>query len=118
MVILGILAVIAVPKFIDLTQQAKISTTQAHLGNIRSALIMVYAQNASQGTPVYPSSLTSASFQDGGLPVNRLTGKTGIGTVVSAPSGTATNSTDGFWYIQATGQAGAYSDGTVDTSSW
>lgn len=118
MVILGILAVIAIPKFIDLTSSAKISATQASLGTVRSVLAMTYAQNAANGNAAFPASLAGTDFANNALPTNKLSGVAGIATVASAPAGTGTNDAAGFWYIQATGVAGAYSDGTVDTSAW
>jgi len=118
MVILGILAVVAIPKFVDLTTQAKAASTKAALGALRSTLAIKYAENAAGGSAVYPSSITSADFANGKLPDNKLSGNSGIGTVGSAPAGTATDGSNGFWFIVASGEAGAYSDGTVDTSGY
>lgn len=117
-VIIGILAVVAMPKFVDLTTSAKIAATQAGLGALRSVLAIEYAKSATSGSASYPSSLDATNFADGKLPVNKLSSNSTIGTVSSAPSGTATHASDGWWYIVSTGQAGAYSDGTVDTSAW
>lgn len=118
MVILGILAVVAVPKFVDLTNQAKQAATQAALGAVRSTLAIKYAENAASGSAAYPAALAATDFANNKLPTNKLNGNDVIGTVAAAPGGTATSATDGFWYIVASGEAGAYSDGTVDTSSW
>lgn len=118
MVLLSILAVMAIPKFLDLTQNAKIATTQTALASIRSTLATAYGQSTSSANPGFPSSLTAAHFATNQLPKNTLTGKTGITAVTSPPAGTATDATNGFWYIVASGYAGAYSDGAVDTSSW
>ena len=118
MVILGILAIIAIPRFIDLTENAQIAATQAALGAVRSSLAIEYANNAAGGAAAFPAALTAANFADNRLPSNQLNGNSGIGTVAAAPAGTATSATNGFWYIVATGQSGAYSDGTVDTSTW
>ena len=118
MVILGILAVVAIPRFIDLTQNAQIAATQAALGAVRSVLAIEYANNAANGNAVFPASITAANFADNNLPDNKLTGNEVVSAVGAAPGGTATHATNGFWYIIATGQAGAYSDGTVDTSTW
>ncbi len=118
MVILGILAIVAVPKFVDLTTSAKQSATQAALGSIRSVLAVEYAQNAANGSPGFPNSLTASNFANNTLPTNKLNGKAAITTVDSAPTGTATSDTNGFWFIPSTGVAGAYSDGTVDTSGF
>ena len=118
MVILGILAVVAIPKFIDLTTQAKIAATQAALGAVRSTLAIKYAENAATATAAYPASLVPGDFANNKVPTNKLSGNDGAGTVAASPAGTATHATNGFWYIVASGEAGAYSDGTVDTSTW
>ncbi len=55
-VILGILAAIAIPKYIDLSTNAKINATKSSLGTIRAAIAMSYAQVAASGaTPTYPT---------------------------------------------------------------
>ena len=115
--LLGVLAISAIPRFLNLADQAEIAATRAGLRAIRSALEMQYAENAAAGNAAFPSSLDASDFE-GGLPTNQVTGNTGVGTVVAAPGGTATHATNGFWYIVANGNSGAYSDGTVDTGSW
>jgi MSHA pilin protein MshA len=116
-VILGILAAIAIPKFADLTTQAKISAGKGGLGAIRSAVAIDYARSATSGTVAFPSAITTDLFADSLIPKNPLNNATSVAAVTVAPSGTATSS-DGWWYISASGRAGAYSDGTNDTSSW
>ena len=116
-VILGILAAIAIPKFADLTTQAKISAGKGGLGAIRSAVAIDYARSATSGTVAFPSAITTDLFADSLIPKNPLNNATSVAAVTVAPSGTATSS-DVWWYISASGRAGAYSDGTNDTSSW
>lgn len=116
-VILGILSAIAIPKFADLTTEAKKSATKGGLGAIRSAIAIEYAKSATSGTVTFPSAVTTALFADSLIPKNALNSSTSAGVVIAAPSGTAT-STDGWWYISASGRAGAYSDGTQDTSTY
>ncbi|MFZ5802669.1 MAG: type II secretion system protein [Candidatus Omnitrophota bacterium] len=119
MVILGILAIVAIPKFVDLTTDAKIAATKATLGSVRSVLAVTYASNAAAGNAAFPTTdLTVGDFADGKLPVNKLTGNDGAKAVAAAPAGTATDAADGFWFVTTTGVAGAYSDGTEDTSTW
>lgn len=43
-VILGILAAIAIPKYIDITERAKLSADRAQLGALRSSTHLLYAQ--------------------------------------------------------------------------
>lgn len=116
-VILGVLASIAIPKFANLMTEAKISATKGGMGAIRSAVAIEYAKSATSGTASFPSAVTTDLFADSLLPKNALNNATSVGAVTSAPSGTATSS-NGWWYISASGRVGAYSDGTQDTSSW
>jgi MSHA pilin protein MshA len=113
MVLLGILAVVAIPKFVDLTGVAKAEATKGALGAVRSTLAIKYAESAVSGTPAFPASLTAADFANNQLPVNKCNGLSGIGTVAAAPAGTATSASNGFWYIVATGQAGAYANSSI-----
>ena len=118
MVILGILAVVAIPKFVDLASSAKVSATQASLGTVRSILAMKYAQNAANGNAQFPATVVADDFANNQDPINKLSSVSGVEAVADAPAGTATSGAAGFWFIQATGVAGAYSDGAVDTSTW
>ncbi len=55
-VIIGILAAVAVPKFLDLSDSAKIAACKQNQAAIESAAAMYYAQQAiAGGTPAYPS---------------------------------------------------------------
>jgi prepilin-type N-terminal cleavage/methylation domain-containing protein len=49
-VIIGILAAVAIPKYIDLTQQAADGTAKGILGGLRSANSLLFAQNVIGGT--------------------------------------------------------------------
>ena len=113
MVLLGLLALIAIPKFTDLSDEAKIAATQAALASVRSAVSLKYAYEEGG-----PSSIAPTDFTNDGLPFNKLSGKQGVENVASVPGGTATSSTFGFWYLINAGQSGTYSDGSIDTSLW
>ena len=120
MVILGILAIVAIPKYVDLAQSARISTTQYSLGSIRSFVHMEYAERAQDPDigASFPPSISSSDFANSTEPYNHVTKKSGTETVSSAPAGSATSSSYGFWYIPDNGSVGAYSDGDVDTTGW
>lgn len=53
-VILGIIAAIALPKFIDLQDDAKYAVANGELGSLRAAAAMYYATTAIHGTAAYP----------------------------------------------------------------
>jgi prepilin-type N-terminal cleavage/methylation domain-containing protein len=54
-VILGILAAIAIPRYIDMSGNAKESAAKGSLGNIRAAVATKYASNAVNGSATYPT---------------------------------------------------------------
>ena len=112
--IIGILAAIAVPKFVDLSRSAKDGATKGGLGAVRSALAIAYAQSATGGSAAsYPTSLTTANFADGTIPENALVNVRTIVTTASAPTGAnMTSATNGYWYITSSGLAGAFVDDT------
>ena len=56
-VIIGILAAVAVPKFVNLSTQAKAAKCKANQAALESAAAMAYAQNAANGNPAYPSAI-------------------------------------------------------------
>lgn len=116
-VILGILSAIAIPKFVDLTGEAKENATKSGLGALRSVIAIEYAKNATSGTASFPTAITTDLFADERIPTNKLNDATAVAATAAAPAGTAT-STSGWWYISASGKAGAYSDGTVNTATW
>ena len=117
--IIGILASLAVPKYLDISQQAKISAAKAGLGTLRAVLATKYAESATSGNAAsFPATVVDGDFAGGTAPTNAVSNKTGVAATASAPAGTATNAAAGFWYIVSSGLAGAFSDGTVDTSSY
>ena len=57
-VILGILAAIAIPKYIDITEQAKLAADRSQLGSLRGSTHLLYARNivTNSAAPYWPSS--------------------------------------------------------------
>ena len=122
--IIGILATIAIPLFINLGDQSKQNATKAGLGAVRSTLYLRYAAMATGGqAPSFPGSLSSTDFAGATLPYNAVNDQRGVTALSATVDGTATHASVGFWYITHTnpthyGMAGAYSDGSADTSSY
>ena len=124
--IIGILASLAVPKYIDMSTASKEAATKAGLGTLRAALATRYSASATAAaTASYPTSLAATDFAGGDLPKNSLpsTATTGVTGLTATTTGTATNTSAGFWYVSLSsstdyGKAGAYSDGTIDTSGY
>jgi len=63
-IILGLIAGIAIPAYLNLTDNAKINACQAQQAAIKSAVLLYYAKN--QGT--LPDSLTQGMFVDNTIP--------------------------------------------------
>ena len=75
-VIIGILAAIAIPKFIDLSDDARVAAGKGDLAALRSAAANYYASSAA-------NSPSGASFPTGKTALqNQLS--TGLGTITSA----------------------------------
>ena len=94
-VILGILAAVALPRFFDLQTEARVSATQGALGGMRSAIAIWYANDALTDTdPDYPTlaELTATSggaMANGSIPPNPYNDSTAILEATSATRYTA-----------------------------
>ena len=58
-VIIGILAAVAVPKFMDLSDSAKAAACKQNQASIETAASMAYAQNAIGGDASYPATMAA-----------------------------------------------------------
>ena len=67
-VILGILAATALPRFVDLSSRARENAAKGHLGALRAAVAIKYASNAAynleSANSYIPTTLEAADFQD------------------------------------------------------
>jgi len=104
--ILGILAVVAIPKYQGMVSEARSAEAKAQLGTVRSAIAIYYAKNKG----VMPTPLDGSLFADGVMPTVDI-GTSNIATVVPATAYTApstwtpTLTTAGGWeYDKATGR--------------
>ena len=106
-VILGILAATALPRFLDLSGRAKSSAVKGTLGSIRASLAIFYASTAAlgTGTPSYPPGLTANAsdlFADGQVPRDPIKS---LSTVVVISGGAPTIDDAGGWvYDSANGR--------------
>lgn len=58
-VVIGILSVIAVPRFMNMRENATAARDAQVLGALRSGTSIYYAQSASQGNAAYPQNITA-----------------------------------------------------------
>ncbi|MFQ5637022.1 MAG: type II secretion system protein [bacterium] len=67
-VIIGILAAIAVPQFVDLSDSAQASQCKANQAAVEAAASIAYADSAIAGNPRFPTSMTTTMFKAGSIP--------------------------------------------------
>ncbi len=67
-VIIGILAAIAVPQFVDLSDSAQASQCKANQAAVEAAASIAYADSAIAGNPKFPTALTGSMFKTGSVP--------------------------------------------------
>ena len=110
-VVLGILAAVAIPKYQDISSEAKEAATRAALGSIRSGITIFYANQAvSTGTATWPNLVqlgTYGSVMAQGIPKNPYQ------TEANAPDSICTGVTrgvlvaggrGGWCYLEASGE--------------
>ncbi len=103
-VILGILAATALPRFIDLSAKAQESAAKGALGGIRAALAIQYASNAVNNPGAlnnWPTSIGADMFADNQIPMEPYSNTNGVaaGTNPSGTGGWLYDSTSGRVWI-------------------
>lgn len=107
-VILGILAAMVLPRFIDLQVKAKESASKGALGAIRAAVAVTYADNSVNNvTPAIPAVLTPVMFQDQKIPTEPISNSSAI-----TYSDTTEGVSNGWVYDPATGRVWVARDPT------
>lgn len=109
-VVLGILAAVAIPKYQDITAQAKEASCRASLGALRSGVTIWYANKAvTTGTATWPSLVavqTVDSVMAQSLPRNpyQLTTNAPDSIVTGVTKGTIVGTRGGWAYKASTGE--------------
>ena len=112
-IILGILAATALPRFIDLSGKAKEAAAKGALGGIRAAVSIGYASNAANNNPGYPTALTADMFADNKVPYDPFFNTNA--TVIVGSSGVPTGVVGGWMYDTYYGRV-YLNDTTVDST--
>ncbi|MBI5399551.1 prepilin-type N-terminal cleavage/methylation domain-containing protein [Candidatus Saganbacteria bacterium] len=99
-VVLGILAATALPRYLNLSAAAQSSGAKAMLQTVRAAVAVRYASNASYGQETansgIPSSIEANMFQDGVIPKESNSNSNAVEIGNGAPTGAA-----GGWYYNS-----------------
>jgi prepilin-type N-terminal cleavage/methylation domain-containing protein len=102
-VVLGILAALVLPRFIDLQGEGKKSATRGALGAIRSAVATTYSSRAALNvTPYVPTTLEIHMFQDSQIPRDAYSQNSDV--VVSNGPPVSSASEGGWWYNSVNGR--------------
>ena len=109
-VILGILAATALPRFIDLSSKAKDSAAKGALGGIRAAISIYYASDAvynPANASHYPQTLTSGLFADNNIPIEPFSSSNAVlgGSTITGAGGWLYDSGTGKVWINYSGNA-------------
>ena len=120
LVVIGLLASYAVPRYTEIYTHAKISVCKGSLAGIRSALVLKYAEARIKGLDVWPSledvqdneeNTGSKVMQDGNLPDNPFSTGKRKDAVVAVGAKPHPTGTQGAWaYNPKTGQFWANTD--------
>ena len=122
-VVLGILAAVAIPKYQDITAQAKEASCRASLGALRSGVTIWYANKAvTTGTASWPSLVavqTVDSVMAQSLPRNpyQLSTNAPDSIVTGVTKGTIVGARGGWAYLASTGQIWPNTN-SVGENSW
>ena len=109
-VILGILAAVAIPRYQDMSAQAKEAAARGSIGNLRSAVTIFYANQAvTTGTATWPTLVQLTTFNTvlaTTVPKNpyQLTANAPDSVVTGVTPGTIVGARGGWAYLESTGQ--------------
>lgn len=89
MVILGILAAVALPKFVDMSTQARTAKLQGALGAVNSAMALTHAASLAANNAGAATSTVTAE----GSTINMVYGYPAVGSIATAAGVSATDYT-------------------------
>lgn len=119
MVILGILAAVALPKFVDMSSQARIAKMNGAVGAVQSSITLVHAKWLAQGSP---TGATPTIDVEGGIAlVPNVATDIAFGYPAASAFGTATRNLaglDGNFTTSLTGTVLTIQDNTKTTCSF
>ncbi len=119
-VILGILAAVAIPRYVDLSSKAREASTKGCLGGLRAAIAVFYASKAVYETARYPSSQGELedSLVEGRIPDNPYDDDSTANNIVLTDQSIGTVASGGGWaYSSASGRIWANTS-TVSENTW
>jgi prepilin-type N-terminal cleavage/methylation domain-containing protein len=101
-VILGILAVISVPAYVNLRTTAQENALRASLGTMRAAIALQHSENLLAGSDTYPAAIAASMFETG-IPTDPINSTAAVATSAADPI-VVTATTGGWIYNATTGE--------------
>ena len=126
-ILLGILAAVAIPRFIDMSGEAKKSAIKGVLGGVRGGISIAHANHALKGNAVYPTLAemqnvaTNVVMSDGVIPKNPYATDEVVNVVDGATKtkGTKSGTVGDDWYFKASnGQFWSAQSGGVGANAF
>ena len=121
-VVLGILAAVAIPKYSDITSEANEASARSALGAMRSGISIYYGNTAvTTGTATWPaldSLLTSGVVMEHSIPKNPYQTDTNApdSIVTGVTKGTIVGTRGGWAYLAATGELWPNTNGSGENN--
>ncbi len=104
LVLISLVAAIAIPKYLDLTTQAKEKALRGNLSNIRGAISMQFSKSILDNVAAYPT-LNATIFQGGIMPDDVYTPTNNVVTSTNDPIAAGDFTDAGGWiYNKTTGE--------------
>ena len=104
LVLLGLIAAVAVPKYLDMTQKARENSLKSNLSSVRGAINLAYSQSVLENAPSpgsYPSTISGSMFETNVVPDDIMTPTNDVRIV----TGSVTSDNSGGWvYNPSTGE--------------
>ena len=119
-VVLGILAAVAIPKYQDLSGEAREASARSALGSLRSGITIFYANQAVQtGNATWPTAAelrTPGTVMAQAIPPNpyQITAPDSIVDATGQPRGTVVGAEGGWAYNATTGEIWLNTDGSSE----
>ena len=120
-VVLALLSIVAIPRYLDYSANARSSSTRAVLGNVRSAIANFYANSAVTGTATFPTLVqvqTIGTVMQEAIPANPYNNSATIAAVTWSTAQPVSGSA-GWNYDAASGRFWANTNTTgINENSW
>ena len=107
LVLLGLIAAVAVPRYLDMTTKARENSLKSNLSSIRGAINLAYSKSildSAPADPTYPSTLSTSMFENDLVPDDVLTPTNDVKVVTGSITYGDFDDDGGWIYSSSTGE--------------